>query len=157
MPAQICFSQFVSQPNHKPKPRLKAPFRSLCLTVVALWVLFVFFSGNAAFGFGGPTKVLESMEKMVERLQASEELTEEETRQWQRAIEYLRGRVQQKLSDNQRQGMNGLNPQRDKDLYDELDRFNRPLYRLYQQSKAKNTEPRIEYEPTGGTWQKPTE
>jgi hypothetical protein len=124
--------------------RLTSFIKPVLWLSLLLYCVFGFFSSQV-LAFGGPNKVLQNMEKMVERLNASEELTEEETRQWRRAIEYLYQQVEKTIQENQNNGINGLNPQRDSALYDEINRYSQPLYELYNDSQAKQADPTIKY------------
>jgi hypothetical protein len=81
---------------------------------------------------GGTNGLLDRMEEMSSRMAASGEMSPEEYQTYQVEIRKIRTLVDQRIQDS-----GGLNPVKDKDLYDLIDSYNKPLFDAYQQSQAK--------------------
>lgn len=85
-----------------------------------------------AMAWGGPNKLLTMMDLMATQMGQTQELSEEKVEFYKDKVKELR-----QMMDNRLKEEGSLNPQKDKDLYDAINRYNQPLYDMYQKSKAK--------------------
>lgn len=81
---------------------------------------------------GGTNGLLDRMTQMSDEMGKSGELTPEQVQAYRNTIEDLRRKVDERIEQN-----GNINPIKDKDLYDQIDKYNKPLFDNYQKSKAK--------------------
>jgi di/tripeptidase len=105
--------------------------KRLCLSVILFFLLSI---SPLTLGFGGTNGLLSRMENMVNTLENNHTFTSKQATVWRDRIKSLREKVNQRIRENG----GGINTTRDKDLYDEIDATNQPLYQLYQKSQNPN-------------------
>ena len=98
-----------------------------------LGFILLIFVLSPVFAAGGTNGILGRMEQMVHELADINVLSPKEVKTWEERIKTLRKKVEARIEENG----GGINTSRDKDLYDEIDQYNKPLFELYQQHKAK--------------------
>lgn len=106
----------------------------IALVMSLLGLLLVWQPAETA---GGTNGLLGHMEVMANELAAANILTPAELKKWQATVKMLRQKVDTRILENG----GSINTNRDKDLYDEIDSYNKPLFLQYQQFKAKQQNP----------------
>ncbi len=107
--------------------------RLIMVLFLSLFLMGSMFSlANAG---GGTNGLLRRMEAMVTQLERSGEMDAEEAAKTRGQIKTLRGNIKDRVDENG----GWINPQHDKDIYTEIDRYNKPLFQRYEQSKAKRS------------------
>lgn len=86
---------------------------------------------------GGTNGLLDRMTSMYSEMGKTGELTPDQVAFYQKKVESLRAQVDQRIQES-----GDLNPIKDKDLYDLINKYNQPLFDAYQKSKAK-----IQFDP----------
>jgi hypothetical protein len=103
------------------------------LALIALVLLGLIGLLPSSWSHGGTNGLLDRMLKMTNEMEQTGEIKPEEAVKMRLKVQELRDKVDERM---QRGG--GISPKKDKDLYDEIDAFNKPLFDAYQQSKAKD-------------------
>lgn len=109
-------------------------FYSLYSVVIAL-TLGLFLGGwleSGVYANGGTNGLLDRMEKMTDQMAQSGELPPEQAEAYRQEVQALRQKVDERM-----QAEGSISPLKDKDLYNEIDVYNKPLFDAYQKSKAK--------------------
>ena len=79
---------------------------------------------------GGTTYIFNRMDNMLNDLSQNNQISKEDLQSWQDEMKILRQKVDERVQKNG----GGLNATQDKDLFDELNFYNKNLYDLYQKS-----------------------
>ncbi len=113
-------------------------FRSVFAMMLTTVCAIVLMAGAAQAG-GGTNGLLGRMETMINQMRATGEMTTEEAEEALEQVEELRTKVDERIQKNG----GWINPVHDKDLYNLIDRYNKPIFDRYQNSAArKNSDPR---------------
>ncbi len=113
---------------------MRLPFLRTLIALCLFMMLTLVLKPTVEAG-GGPNGILRRMETMVSQLERSGEMDKDEATQMRQQIKTLRNHVEQRVEENG----GWLNTQHDQDIYAEMDRYNKPLFQRYQNSKAKKT------------------
>ncbi|MBY0403482.1 MAG: hypothetical protein K2X66_06255 [Cyanobacteria bacterium] len=99
---------------------------------LAIAFIFAVFLTQPSFAVGGTNGLLDRMEGMVYQMSQTQEMSSEDVIFYEKKIRALRQKVDERIKES-----GGINPIKDKDLYDEIDSFNKPIFDSYQKSNAK--------------------
>ncbi len=116
--------------RHQPRQALRTQKH---LALVVLILLGLMGLSPSSWSHGGTNGLLDRMLKMTDEMEQTGEMKPEEALKMRNNVQELRSKVDDRIQ----QG-GSISPNKDKDLYDEIDAFNKPLFDAYQQSKAKD-------------------